>query len=151
MHFVIDKATGEKVYHSRKPFLDLLVKRGTHIYEGQTIEVSEKDAKKFIEEKLKALAEKEAEIDAKMKAMGDIKKTDEFMTNIKQAMNEAFSKHDVESFKKAIVKNAIDELEAYKEFEEEYKSGKITFVPQKTNDISKPKRGRKAKTDEGII
>lgn len=94
MHFVIDKATGEKVYHSRKPFLDLLVKRGTHIYEGQTIEVSEKDAKKFIEEKLKALAEKEAEIDAKMKAISDASLTE---------------------------------------------------------DIIKPKRGRKAKTDEGTI
>lgn len=91
MHFVINKATGEKVYHSRKTFLDLLVKRGTHIYEGQAVDVSEKDAKAFIEEKLKALAEKEAEIDAKMKALST------------------------------------------------------------ETDIIKPKRGRKAKTDEGTI
>lgn len=91
MHFVINKSTGEKVYHSRKPFLELLVKRGTHIYEGQSVEVSDKDAKQFIEEKLKALAEKEAEIDAKMKALSTEK------------------------------------------------------------DIIKPKRGRKAKTDEGTI
>lgn len=94
MYFVIDKSTGQKVYHSRKPFLDLLVKRGTHIYEGQQIEVSEKDAKQFIEEKLKALAEKEAEIDAKMKAITD--------------------------------------------------NASLT-------DIPKPKRGRKAKTNEGTI
>lgn len=94
MDFVIDKITGEKVYHSRPKFLQLLVKRGTHIYEGQQVEVSEKEAKKFIEEKLKVLAEKEAEIDAKMKAISDI---------------------------------------------------------EKTEDISKPKRGRKAKTDEGTI
>jgi hypothetical protein len=94
VHFVINKATGEKVYHSRKPFLDLLVKRGTHIYEGQPVEVSEKDAKAFIEEKLKALAEKEAEIDAKIKAISDASLTE---------------------------------------------------------DITKPKRGRKAKTDEGTI
>lgn len=71
MHFVINKTTGEKFYHSRKAFLDLLVRRGTHIYEGQTIELNETEAKQFIEDKLKYLAEKEAEIEAKLKQIQD--------------------------------------------------------------------------------
>ena len=68
MDYVISKSTGEKVTGKSK-FLDLLVRSGKYFREGEAVKVTPKEAEAFIEAKLKALADKEAELEAKEESL----------------------------------------------------------------------------------
>ena len=60
--YVLSKATGERFYGKPK-FLDLLVKTGRYIREGQKVEMSKDEALQFINAKLKELEERESALD----------------------------------------------------------------------------------------
>jgi hypothetical protein len=61
MDYVINKATGEKIY-GRPKFLQLLLKTGRFMVEGAKVELTPAETLRFINEKLKHLEELEEKI-----------------------------------------------------------------------------------------
>jgi hypothetical protein len=64
MDYVINKATGEKVY-GRAKFLQLLIKTGRYMVEGAKVELTPAETLTFIHEKLKHLEQLEEQIISK--------------------------------------------------------------------------------------
>ena len=61
MEYVINKATGEKVF-GRPKFLQLLIKTGRYMVEGAKVELTQAETLQYIHEKLKHLEQLEEQI-----------------------------------------------------------------------------------------